>query len=208
METRLKTSRAAPKGVTKGSPQPLISAGRRRHGPSHNGRADKCTHPAPELLPSWLMLLESETRFPLEGTQQEPASSAGHAGHCPQTVPGTATKNRHSHWDLPGPACPSLANLLPGTALCRDLLPACSSSAPSPAPTGTFPDHPSMLPWGWSHASTIHHMSNTRGAGSLPPSYNSISMESGSKACSARGEDRLYLHHFARKHPTSAQALL
>lgn len=48
-KTRLKTSRAAPKGVTKGSLQPLISVGRRRHRPSHNGRADKCTHPAPEL---------------------------------------------------------------------------------------------------------------------------------------------------------------
>lgn len=51
-ETRLKTSRAAPKGVTKGSPQPLISAGRRRHRPSDNGRADKRTHPAPEPLPA------------------------------------------------------------------------------------------------------------------------------------------------------------
>lgn len=49
----LKTSSAAPKGVIKGRPQTLISAGRRRRQPRHNGRTDKCTHPAPELLPSW-----------------------------------------------------------------------------------------------------------------------------------------------------------
>lgn len=141
--------------------------------------------------------------FLLEGTQQEPASSAGHAGHCPQTVPGTATKNSHPHWDLPGPACPSLANPLPGTASCQDLLPACSRSAPCPAPTGIFSDHPTTLPWGWSHASSTQLMSNTRGAGSLPPNYNSVSMEAGPKACSPRGEVSFF-HHFARKQPTSA----
>lgn len=201
MATRLKTCRAAPKGVTKGSPQPLISAGRRRHGPSHNGRADRGTHPAPELLPSWEVLLESET------SRWKAPSSAGHAGHCPQPVPDTATRNSHPRLDLPGPACPSLANPFPGTALCQDLLPVCSRSDPCPAPTGIFSDHPTTLLWGWSHASTTQLISNTRGVESLPPNYNRGSVESGSKACSLRGEASFF-YHFARKHPISARALL
>lgn len=78
----------------------------------------------------------------------------------------------------------------PGKALAwHSLVPGFAPrSAPCPAPTGIFSDHPTTLPWGWSHASSTQLRSNTRRAGSLPPNYNSVSMESGSIACSPRGE--------------------
>lgn len=54
-----------------------------------------------------------KTPFPLEGTQQDPASSTGHAGRCPHEVPGTATASGHPLGDVPGPTapCPSRSGI-------------------------------------------------------------------------------------------------
>lgn len=141
----------------------------------------------------------SQELFPLEGAQQEPGCRAG---HCPQAVPATATRNCHPagislHQHVPAWQTPHLARLWARI---------CSRFAPeqgSPDLTGISSGHPTT----GARASTTQPMSSTRGVGSLPPNYSSVPMDSGSKACSLRGEG-IFLHHFATKHPTSAQTLL
>lgn len=132
-----------------------------------------------------------KTPFPLEGNHQDPAGSAGHAGHYPQGVPGTASQHRRPPagsplgcwWPVPG-WLPTRHSFTPGLApgsLHRQP-PAQDPRGSSPPPGGTSCPRSSFA------AARLQKHSRTP----EPPFPPCISSGDGSKGCSPRAEANFF----------------